>query len=74
VIEAVKKHVENKFGLESVSNVVDKTLFIRVPGLDNYSLARWIKEEFLHIRVEVDYINHYAFSDNGWVKVENELE
>jgi len=74
VIEAVKKHVENKFGLGSVSNVEGKTLYIKVPGLDNYSLAKWIRQEFLHINVEVEFIPDYAFSDTGWVKVENELE
>jgi hypothetical protein len=74
VLEAVKKHIEHKFGLNSESNILDNALYVRVPGLNNYSLAKWIDSEFIHAKVEVDFTRSYEYSDAGWIKVQNELE
>ena len=74
MIEAVKNHVENKFGLKTQSMIEGKNLLIRVSGLDNLSLAKWIEKEFLHIEVTVHHTKDYEFSNEGWVKVKNTLE
>ena len=56
--------------VEKTSNM----MLIRVPGLDNYSLARYIKEEFDKIRITVNQREGYQFSDFGWIKIERSFD
>ena len=66
IIEYVRKQFNLNFECEKTSNV----LFIKVKGLDNYSLARYIFEKFDDIEVTVQEHEGYKFSDLGWIKIE----
>lgn len=66
IIEYVRKQFSINVECEKTSNV----LFIKVKGLDNYSLARYIFEKFHDIEVTVQEHEGYKFSDLGWIKIE----
>lgn len=63
-------HIEKKFGLPVESQVAANVTYVKVLGLDNYSLARWISEEFDEFKVYVKQREGYKIHQLGWVKVE----
>ena len=66
IIERIKE----KFGLEAEVAEVSNILMLRVPGLDNLSLANWIKEEFSDVYITVKNRRSFEFSNDGWIKIE----
>jgi hypothetical protein len=58
MIELVKSHIFNSFGLDSDTS---NRCYIKVHGMDTYSLAKWISEEFNNVKV--------TFDGSEWIKV-----
>jgi len=66
----IVERIREKFGLEAEVAEASNILMLRVPGLDNLSLANWIKEEFSDVYVTVKNRRTFEFSDTGWIKIE----
>ena len=66
VVELVKE----KFDVYVETEVASNVMFIKVVGLDNYSLARCIVDNFKNIKVTVKEREGYKFSDSEWIKIE----
>ena len=66
VVELVKE----KFDVYVETEVASNVMFIKVVGLDNYSLARYIVDNFKNIKVTVKEREGYKFSDSEWIKIE----
>jgi len=69
VIE-IQDRIREKFGLEAEVVEAANVLFLRVQGLDNVSLAEWIRIEFHNVYVSVKNRRTFEFSDDGWIKIE----
>ena len=66
----IQKRIKEKFGLEAEVVEAANVLFLRVQGLDNVSLADWIRVEFHNTFVSVKNRRTFEFSDDGWIKIE----
>jgi hypothetical protein len=66
----IVEKIKDKFGLEAEVTEAANILMLRVQGLDNLSLANWIKEEFSDVYVTVKNRRTFEFSDTGWIKIE----
>ena len=66
----IQKRIKEKFGLEAEVVEASNVLFLRVQGLDNVSLADWIRVEFHNTFVSVKNRRTFEFSDDGWIKIE----
>lgn len=66
----ITEHIEKKFGLPVEAHFAANVAYVKVLGLDNYSLARWITEEFNEFRVSVKQREGYKIHQLGWVKIE----
>lgn len=66
----IVEKIKDKFGLEAEVTEAANILMLRVQGLDNLSLANWIKEEFSNVYVTVKNRRTFEFSDTGWIKIE----
>jgi hypothetical protein len=62
--------VKEKFDVYVEQEVASNVMFIKVAGLDNYSLARYILENFKKIKITVKEREGYKFSDSEWIKIE----
>ena len=65
VVELIKDNFDVYVEHEISSNV----MFLKVEGLDNTSLARYIVDNFKEVKVTVKEKESYQFSSN-WIKVE----
>ena len=65
VVELIKDNFDVYVEHEISSNV----MFLRVEGLDNSSLARYIVDNFKEVKVTVKEKENYKFSSD-WIKVE----
>ena len=65
----IQNRIREKFGLEAEVVEAANVLFLRVHGLDNLSLAEWIKKEF-SVYTSVKNRKTFEFSDDGWIKIE----
>jgi hypothetical protein len=63
--------IENNFRLKPDIVVKDDILYIRVKGIDNVSLAKYILEETDNFRITVKEREGYKFSDIEWIKIES---
>lgn len=70
MIKLIAETIQDKFGLKAEMAASANLMLIRVPGLDNNSLANWILDEFKDIKVTVKSRAAYQFSDTEWVKIE----
>jgi hypothetical protein len=66
----IVERIKEKFGLEAEVTEAANIIMLRVQGLDNLSLANWIKEEFSDVYVTVKNRRTFEFSDTGWIKIE----
>ena len=66
----IVEKIKDKFGLEAEVTEAANILMLRVQGLDNLSLANWIKEEFSDVYVTVKNRRTFEFSDTAWIKIE----
>jgi len=62
--------IKDKFGLEAEVVEASNIIMLRVQGLDNLSLANWIKEQFADVYVTVKERRSFEFSNDGWIKIE----
>jgi len=65
----VVDHIENTFQLKCKTLSDTKLMHIKISGVDNCSLARWIRSEFDTVRVHVKKHAGYKFSDEGWITI-----
>lgn len=63
------EYVEEKFKIKVESSVVSNMMLIRVSGLDNASLSRYIKNQFPNVKITSREIEGYKFN-NSWIKIE----
>jgi hypothetical protein len=68
--KTVVDFVEQKFELPVVSQIVSNMMLIKINGLDNYSLAKYIYDNLDGLTVTVKEKEGYKFNNLGWVKVE----
>jgi hypothetical protein len=66
----IRKKIKEQFGLEAEVIEAANVLFLRVQGLDNVSLADWIRVEFHNTFVSVKNRKTFEFSNDGWIKIE----
>mgnify|MGYP003346454971 CR=1 FL=1 len=66
----VVKFVLDSFQLNVESEFAANLLLIRVPGVDNVSIARYIRDEFPEFQVTTREVEGYKISNTGWIKVE----
>lgn len=67
---SISERIKDRFGLDAEVTEVSNVLFLRVQGLDNVSLAEWIRVEFHNTYVSVKNRRTYEFSNDGWIKIE----
>ena len=66
--------IESSFGFEPESRIIDNVLYLRVGGIDNVSLAKYILEKTNNFKITVKEREGYKFSDMEWIKIEqNEI-
>jgi hypothetical protein len=72
VISVVHEKIKDKFGFDAEITQSANLMLLRVHGIDNYSLARWIIHEFDDIKVTVKDKDAcgYKISNYGWIKIE----
>jgi hypothetical protein len=66
----IVEFVEDKFKLESEHEISSNLLLLRIPGIDNVSLGRYIKDLYADIKVTTREIEGYKIQTDGWVKIE----
>jgi hypothetical protein len=69
-MNSIKSRIEEKFQLQPEILEVNDKIFVKVLGLDNLSLAKWLQQEFKDLKVEVRKTASYEFSNDGWIKIE----
>jgi hypothetical protein len=68
----IPKLIKDRFGLEAEVVEASNIIMLRVQGLDNVSLANWIKEQFADVYVTVKERRSFEFSNDGWIKIEKQ--
>ena len=63
--------VEESFLLKSENKIKNNILYLRVSGLDDVSLAKYIKEKFKDIKIKTKNIEGYYLykRDNNWIEI-----
>jgi hypothetical protein len=69
-MDSIKSRIEEKFQLQPEILKVNDKIFVKVLGLDNLSLAKWLQEEFSELKIDVKQTAAYEFSNDGWIKIE----
>jgi hypothetical protein len=70
IFENIIKFVEEKFELAVEYEKSVNLLLIRIPGIDNVSLGKWIKQYFTEVEVTTKEVEGYKILSNGWIKIE----
>jgi hypothetical protein len=63
------EYVEEKFKIKVESSVVSNMMLMRVNGLDNTILSRYIKNQFPNVKITSREVEGYKFN-NSWIKIE----
>lgn len=71
-LEQVIDLVKNNFGFEPEIKYENDVLSIRVGGVDNVSLAKYIREKINYLKITVHEREGYKFSDMEWIKIEEQ--
>ena len=58
------------FGFEPQTSLRGDVLYIRVKGIDNVSLAKYILDKTDNYKITVKEREGYKFSDIEWIKIE----
>ena len=66
----VINYVSENFQLNVESEFASNLLMIRVPGVDNVSIARYIRDKYPDLIVTTREVEGYKISNTGWIKVE----
>ena len=70
IFEEIIDYVEGQFGLDVESERAANVMFIRVNGVDDASLARYIREKY-DVNIITKKVEGYKFFNNDWIKIEN---
>jgi hypothetical protein len=70
----IQELIKSSFGLDAEIIESANVIFLRVKGLDNTSLADWIRVHLSRVYVSVKKRKHYEFSDDGWIKIEKDVD
>ena len=62
--------VSEKFGLEVECELTIDCMNLRIAGIDNMSLARYIRDAFPEYEVSCKEVEGYKISNTGWIKIE----
>ena len=68
IFDDIIQYVEQSFDVEVHSERAANVLFLRVSGLDDVSLSRYIKEKF-DVDVVTKKIEGYKLYNNDWIKI-----
>ena len=63
------EYVEEKFKIKVESSVVSNMMLMRVNGLDNTCLIRYIKNQFPNVKITSREVEGFKFN-NSWIKIE----
>ena len=61
----------NNFGFNPQTSLKGDILYIRVKGIDNVSLAKYLLDKTEKYRITVKEREGYKFSDIEWIKIEH---
>ena len=64
-------NVVEQFGFVPQTSLKNDALYIRVKGIDNVSLAKYILDKTENYKITVKEREGYKFSDIEWIKIEN---
>ena len=72
----VVNFVQQAFLLNVEHKVEDSVLYLRITGVDDMSLARYIRNEFKDITVTTRRIEGYHLynRENDWIKIEKNVD
>jgi hypothetical protein len=72
----VVNFVHQAFLLNIEHKVENDILYLRITGVDDMSLARYIREEFKDIKVSTRRIEGYHLYNrkNDWIKIEKNVD
>jgi hypothetical protein len=70
IFDEIIDYVETQFGVRVESEKAANVMFMRVNGLDDASLARYINEKY-DVRIITKKVEGYKFFNNDWIKIEN---
>lgn len=70
IFDDVVDYVERSFGVNVEYQKAANIMLIRVNGLDDVSLARYIKEKY-DVKITTKKIEGYKFYNNDWIKIEH---
>jgi len=65
----IVEFLEGKFGIDVESEITSNQMLLRVKGLDNASLQRYINNEYDDVIVVCEEYEGYKFH-NTWIKIE----
>ena len=65
----IVEFLESKFGIDVESEITANVMMLRVKGLDNASLQRYINNEYDDVVVVCKEYEGYKFH-NTWIKIE----
>ena len=68
IFDDIISYVEQNFNLKVESERAANVLFIKVDGLDDVSLARYIGEHF-DVDIVTKKVEGYKFYNNDWIKI-----
>ena len=66
----VLEFTKEKFQLDTESVQTANVLLLKIKGIDNYSLAKYLYEKYQGIKITVCSHERYRYSNLGWVKIE----
>ena len=70
IFQDIIEYVEKQFEIKSQNIIKDGILYLRMVGIDDASLARYIKYKF-DVKVTTKQIEGYKLFNNDWIKIEN---
>lgn len=70
IFNDIVSYLEDKFKLPVEYELASNVLLLRIHGVDNVSIGRYIKKDFKNIKVTTKEIEGYKITVDGWVKIE----
>ena len=68
--EIISDIIRNNFGLVPDVVIDNDVVLLRIKGIDNVSLAKYILDKTDKIKITVKEREGYKFSDIEWIKIE----
>lgn len=62
--------VKSKFGFNPITINNNNTILIKVKGIDNVSLAKYIFDKTENLKITVKGRKCYRFSNDDWIQIE----